>query len=247
MKNKTLKWGLIILLALALSGAAGFVVWAKTTSGPLQPALEALKSDSSVTVEVKPEYISFAPGAGQPDTGFIFYPGGRIDYRSYAPILRLIAAQGYRVFLVPVRLNLAILDLNAGEAPLEDYPALRHWAAGGHSLGGVAASAFAANHPQIQGLVYWASYPGDGRLKNSNLKIMSIYGTQDGLATPQKIEASRELLPAGTLFVPVEGGDHAGFGSYGLQPGDNPAGIPAEAQWQQTADATARLLKLLEQ
>lgn len=243
--SKFVRWALTILLTALLVGAAGFVLWAENASAPAQPALDALKSDNMVAVSLMPQYIKFSPAQGQPDTAFIFYPGGRVDYRAYAPPLRMIAAQGYLVFLVPVRLNLAFLDLNAGDAPLQDFPAIQHWAIGGHSLGGVAASVFAASHPRIQGLVFWASYPGDNRLKNSSLQIMSIYATLDGLATPQKIDASRALLPAGTLFVPIAGGDHAGFGAYGPQPGDNPASIPATAQWQQTADATVRLLKLL--
>ena len=244
--NKLLKRGLYLLLTLVLVSGAGFVIWAKQALGPEPAALEALQSDSLVTVTVKPEYTIFAPAKGQPVTALIFYPGGRVDYRSYAPPLRKIAEKGYLVILTPGRLNLAFLDLNAGEAPIEDFPTIRHWAIGGHSLGGVAATFFAANHPQVQGVVYWASYPGDDRLKNSGLKIMSIFGTQDALATPEKIAASKPLLPASTVFIPIDGGDHSGFGAYGFQPGDNPASIPAEAQWQAAADATSQLLGSLD-
>ena len=243
--RKILKWGAISLLAIILLGAAGFVVWAENALGPEQVALDALKSDNTVTVTEKAGYTSFTPVGAQPTSGFIFYPGGRVDYRSYAPVLRKIAAQGYMVVLVPVRLNLAFFDINAAEPVLKDFPTIQHWAIGGHSLGGVAAAIFANSHPQIDGIVFWASYPGDDSLKDSNLKIMSIYATRDGLASRSKIDASRALLPSGTIFVPIEGGDHAQFGAYGPQPGDNPANIPAEAQWQQTADATSKLLQML--
>jgi len=244
--KKILKWGAISLLAIILLGGAGFVIWAENALGPEQIALDALKSDNTVVVTEKAGYTSFAPVGAEPTSGFIFYPGGRVDYRSYAPPLRKIAAQGYLVVLVPVRLNLAFFDINAAEPVLKDFLAIRHWAIGGHSLGGVAAAIFANSHPQINGIVFWASYPGDNSLKDSNLKIMSIYATQDGLATGPKIAESRALLPAGTLFVPIAGGDHAQFGAYGPQPGDNPASIPAEAQWQQTADATSKLLQMLD-
>jgi pimeloyl-ACP methyl ester carboxylesterase len=243
--KKILKWGAISLLAILLLSGAGFVVWAENALGPEQIALDALKSDNVVTVTEKAGYTSFAPVGSQPTSGFIFYPGGRVDYRSYAPVLRKIAAQGYLVVLVPVRLNLAFFDINAAEPALKDFPAIQHWAIGGHSLGGVAAAIFAGSHPRIDGIVFWASYPGDNSLKDSKLKIMSIYATRDGLATGPKIDASRALLPASALFVPIAGGDHAQFGAYGLQPGDNPASIPAEAQWQQTADATSKLLQML--
>jgi hypothetical protein len=77
------------------------------------------------------------------------------------------------------------------------------------------------------------------------MKILSISGSRDGLATPDKIEASKALLPAGAQFVQIQGGDHAQFGAYGPQPGDNPAVISAADQWQQTADATVGLLSTL--
>lgn len=34
----------------------------------------------------------------------------------------------------------------------------------------------------------------------------------------------------------IEGGNHAGFGSYGAQAGDGEATISQEKQWRQTAD-----------
>jgi hypothetical protein len=42
--------------------------------------------------------------------------------------------------------------------------------------------------------------------------------------------------------VVVAGGDHAQFGSYGPQPGDNLAAILPADQWQKTAQATVELL-----
>ncbi|HEY3310196.1 MAG TPA: alpha/beta hydrolase [Anaerolineales bacterium] len=243
--RKFLKWGALLLLAGLLLGTGGFVVWAETPLGPQPAALDALQSDGQVTVKPGSGYTSFSPVSGQPTTAFIFYPGGRVDYRSYAPVLHRIAAQGYLVLLVPVRLNLAFFDINAGEAALRDFPAIQHWASGGHSLGGVAASIFAARHAQVSGLILWAAYPPDDKLKDSNLKVISIHGTLDGLATPEKIEASRVLLPASAIFAAIPGGNHAQFGAYGPQPGDKPASIPAEEQWQQVATATVNLLQLL--
>jgi len=49
-------------------------------------------------------------------------------------------------------------------------------------------------------------------------------------------------LPADTVFVPIQGGNHTQFGYYGngteLQKGDNPADISRDAQ-QQIVDAMA--------
>ena len=72
--------------------------------------------------------------------------------------------------------------------------------------------------------------------------ITSIFGTLDGLATVEKIDTSRPLLPAQTLFVAMDGGNHAQFGWYGDQPGDNPATLSREAQQAQIVAATMDLL-----
>ena len=76
--------------------------------------------------------------------------------------------------------------------------------------------------------------------------MISIYGSQDGtLDDGAKIEQYRALQPADTQFVAIEGGNHGQFGDYGPQPGDNPATISPEDQWQQTDDATAAFLQSL--
>ena len=244
--KKTLKWVGIILLAAIVIGSAGFVVWAETPSQPRQAALDAMKSDSNVIVTNTGKYITFEPADAAATTGFIFYPGGHVEYRSYAPILHQIAAQGILVVLVPVRLNLAFFDIEAGASVLKDFPKISVWATGGHSLGGVASALFAPNHPEIQGLVFWASYPADDKLKNSGIKMISIYGTKDGgLENGAKIEQYKVYEPADTLFVVIDGGNHGQFGDYGPQPGDTPATISPQEQWQQTTAATVKFLNSL--
>lgn len=241
--KKVLKITLLSLLAITLIGAAGFLVWAETPSQPQAVALAALQSDDKVTVTDTGRYITFQPANRQPVTGFIFYPGGHVDYRAYSPILRQIAARGVLVVLVPVKLNLAFFDIEAGAPALKDFPYIQAWTTGGHSLGGVAAAMFAANHPEIKGLVFWASYPADDKLKNSGIKMLSIYGTQDGsLEGGAKIEQYKAFAPADTQFVIIQGGNHGQFGDYGPQPGDLPATISPASQWEQTTVSTVAFL-----
>jgi pimeloyl-ACP methyl ester carboxylesterase len=118
------------------------------------------------------------------------------------------------------------------------YPEIAHWFVGGHSLGGVAAASYAASHPEITGVVFWASYPADDSLKNQNMPVVSIYGTLDGLATEESQNSKKELMPEDTQYVVIEGGNHAQFGSYGKQAGDNDASISPEEQWVQVASGT---------
>lgn len=233
---------LIVVVILTL----GFVVWANAAAQPTDVAINALSADEQVVVRQEDGFITFVPVQMRTSTGFIFYPGGRVDYRAYAPVLKMIAEQGYFVALVEVKLNLAFFDINAGDKVIENYPQIDRWAVGGHSLGGVAAAEYAGAHPDlIRAVAFWASYPADDSLKDSNLLIMSIYGTNDGLASNEEIEKSKALLPAHTQFVSIEGGNHAQFGSYGPQAGDNPATISPVEQWTQVANATVRLLASL--
>ncbi len=168
-----------------------------------------------------------------------------MDYRAYAPLLHSIASKGYLVVLVPMPLNLAVFGIDAAQGVIEAYPQIKHWAVGGHSLGGSMAAQFVINHPgEVDGLVFWASYPG-ASMADSPVRVVSISGSQDGLAPPQKFSESRDLEPAATRYVVIEGGNHAQFGSYGLQPGDGTATIPPTVQWEKTVNATVELLQTL--
>ena len=231
--------GLVLVLF-----TAGFVVWGETPAQPMPEALAALKSDSQVTV-TSGQRLIFTPVTSQPTTGFIIYPGGRVDDRAYAPAAHQIAAQGYLVVIVQMPLNLAIFGVNAAQNVQAAYPQIRHWAIGGHSLGGSMAATFAKTHPgAVQGLVLWAAYPASSDdLSNSEVHVVSISGSQDGLATGGKIEASRQLLPADTTWVQITGGNHAQFGWYGDQAGDNPASISRSDQQAQVVTATLEMLE----
>ena len=72
-----------------------------------------------------------------------------------------------------------------------------------------------------------------------------IYGSLDGLATVEKVEGTRALLPPSTEWVKIEGGDHAQMGWYGAQAGDNEASISREDQQAQVIAAAAALLNKL--
>lgn len=234
------------LLVVVLAAGLGFVLWASAAAGPTDAALQALKSDKLVSVSQEKGFVAFSPAGETPRTGFIFYPGGRVDHRAYAPILREIAGQGYFVALLDVRLNLAFFDINAADRVISKHPEVERWAVGGHSLGGVAASSYASSHIEsIDGVVFWASYPADDSLRNSGVKVVSIYGTSDGLAAIEDIEASKSMLPADTEYISIAGGNHSQFGAYGFQNGDNPALIGAEEQWRLVAEATANFLEKL--
>ena len=237
-----MNWTLRGLMVLVLV----FIAWGSITPQPMPEALNALQSDAQVTVD-SGQWLTFEPAGQQPATGLILYPGGRVDYRSYAPAARAIAARGSLVVITHAPLNLAVLHPGAASDVISAHPEIQHWAIGGHSLGGAMAANFAYTHPgAVQALVLWAAYPaGSNNLSASGLKVLSISGTLDGLATPEKIAASATLLPADTTWVAIPGGDHAQFGWYGDQAGDNPATISREEQQAQIVAATVALLNVL--
>lgn len=244
------RWALRGLAALAgvlLLLAAGAVGWALTGPGPEPAALGALESDAAVRVETG-RWLVFSPAAGAPRAGLVFYPGARVDARAYAPVARAIAAEGYLVVVTPMPLRLAVLNLNAAQAVFAAYPEIEAWAVGGHSLGGAMAARFALEQPEAaQGLALWAAYPPQGDdLSGRALSVVSVYGTLDGLATPADVLGAEPQLPASTVWVPIAGGNHAQFGRYGPQAGDNPASISPEAQQAQVAAATVELLGRIE-
>jgi pimeloyl-ACP methyl ester carboxylesterase len=239
------RWWQVVLLGIALAVLV-FVGWASIIPSPMPEAIAALQPDAGVSVETAP-WLVFQPVGRQPDVGLILYPGGRVDHRAYAPAARAIAAGGYLVAVVPMPLHLAVFGVDRAKRVIEAFPAVQHWAIGGHSLGGSMAAQFARRHPDlVQGLALWASYPAAADdLTASSLKVTSISGTQDGLSTPAKIEASRRLLPTETRFVAIEGANHAQFGWYGAQSGDNQATITRQAQQEQVVAATVALLAQL--
>ena len=234
---KPLLYGFFILAIVVMV----FVIWASSAMGPAPEALAALRSDEHVTVSLH-EYIVFQPAKKRLTTAFVFYPGARADYRSYAAPLHKIAADGYLVVLLPARLNFAVFDVNAADRAIAAFPEIRHWVVGGHSLGGMAAATYASRKEDLDGVVFWASYPVNDALKNIDMKILSIYGTLD-ISGMDRFDAARTDLPQDTEFVIIDGGNHAQFGDYGFQPGDNEGTITRLDQQKQVVEATVKFLK----
>jgi hypothetical protein len=214
------RWWWLVPLVLILA-LGGFVIWASMAATPMPEALSALQSDAQVEVETEP-WLVFRPVGGNPTVGLILYPGGRVDARAYAPTARALAQEGFLVVIVPMPLNLAILGPDRAAEVMVAFPDIGRWAVGGHSLGGAMSARFAyQNSEAVEGLVLWAAYPASmDDLSGYSLRVTSIYGTRDGLATEDKIAASRPLLPLDTSWVAIEGGNHAQFGWYGPQSGD---------------------------
>jgi hypothetical protein len=236
----------LAIILLVVVGLLGFIVWAETPLGPMPEALEALKSDSLVNVSAG-GWLVFRPISASGDIGFIVYPGGRVDYRSYAPIAHAIAAKGYPVIIVQMPLNLAVLGIYSAQSVIDSNSEIKTWAIGGHSLGGSMAAQFISTNPaKVKGLILWAAYPASGiDLSKLDISAITVHGTNDGLVTSSQIDASLKQLPLGTTRIEIVGGNHAQFGWYGPQQGDKEAQISRDEQQKQIVDAAVKLLESL--
>lgn len=194
-----------------------------------ETALGALKSGESVTVTAPTEdLIIFA--AEEPRAGLVFYPGGKVEHLAYAPLLQALAREGISCVLTEMPFDLAVLDTDAAEKAMARLPELERWYIGGHSLGGAMAAAYASEHAaDFEGLLLLAAYSTKD-LRNSDMKVISLYGNKDGVLDMEKYETYRSNLPDDTVEAVLEGGNHAGFGSYGPQKGDGTAAVPPEEQ-----------------
>lgn len=186
--------------------------------------------------------VTMSPGGAPASKGLVFYPGARVEALAYADILRPAVDAGNLVVILKTPLNLSLLDGNQARSVMSDHPEVSTWTVGGHSLGGVSASSFAQGNADVSGLLLYASYPLDSMRDRPGLSVLSISGTEDGLSTPDKIDASKERLPLDAGFVVVQGGNHAFFGSYGPQPGDGEPKISREAAQGQISAATVDFL-----
>lgn len=242
------KFSLFLLLVI-FAGLFGFVIWARYPAQPETVALDALLTAQTNSDETDQDWLVFQEETQESAVGLILYPGGRVDYRAYAAHAQDIAEAGFIVVLVRMPLNFAFFGVNQAVDVMAAFPQVEVWAVGGHSLGGAMAAEFTLRNPQlVSGLILWAAYPGENTdLSEVDVPVISIYATNDGLATLDEIQSSEDRLPASTEFVQIEGGNHAGFGWYGTQNGDGTAEISQEAQQAQVVEATVSFLEGLQE
>ena len=192
-------------------------------------AMEAFAPMNSVSTELHEDgTLVFKPENAT--KGFIFYPGGKVEYTAYQPLMAACAQQGVLCILVEMPFNLAVLDINAADGIQEQYPEIEKWYIGGHSLGGSMAASYLAEHiDDYDGLILLGSY-STVDLSETDLAVLSVYGSEDQVMNRDQYEKNKSNLPSDFTEVVIDGGCHAYFGVYGAQEGD---GMPAISNEQQ--------------
>lgn len=243
------KWLQRTLIGLALI----FVVLTAIVVNYAQPlsaqsaALGAMKGSATVMVRDESAQIVYAPKAGS-KKGLIFYQGARVAVQAYSLPLLEIAAAGYTVFVPKMPLNFAVLSSGAAKAIIDAHPEISAWAIAGHSLGGAMACSYAKGDPRVRVLIFWAAYCDKSfdLSGNSSIAVTSISGTMDGLATLEKLRNTKVYAPSSTLYVRIAGMNHAQFGDYGAQSGDNPPTLSDAAATSRVVALTLKALGKLE-
>lgn len=230
----------LTMLVLVVIGA--FLIYVNDDYDANNQALEAMKSDDKVQVTGEDPLYFYPIDRTENQTGIIFYPGGKVEYESYAPLMRQIAEEGYATFLLDVPFGLAVFDINAAEKIMAANPDISEWYVAGHSLGGSMAAIYAEGaNEQLSGLILLAAY-STADLSGTDLNVLSIYGSEDGVLNTESVQENRSLLPDNHKEIIIEGGNHAQFGNYGEQAGDGDATVSTEEQQKLTVEAITDLL-----
>ena len=218
LKNKRLKIVLITIFSLIVLLVCAFFIYASVYYRADSVATAVLQSTAVTRGEDNLVIVSPAqPG----DTALIFYPGAKVEHIAYLPILQKISQiSNITCILVKMPFNMAIFDVNAADEVIAQFPEIKHWYIGGHSMGGAMASSYASNNQdKVQGLILLGAYVyGDYPPEKS----LTIYGTFN--------TSVADAINYSDNIVVIEGGNHAQFGNYGKQTGDPDATISSEEQ-----------------
>ena len=150
--KKRFKIALITIISLVIILTCTFFIYVSDYYRADDVAIETMQSEE--TLRVQDNLMILSPAAPS-DTALIFYPGAKVEYIAYLPILKKITqSSGITCILVKMPFNMAIFDVNAAAKIIDQFPDIKNWYIGGHSMGGAMASDYASNHQdQIKGLI----------------------------------------------------------------------------------------------
>ena len=195
--------------------------------------VEVTEEDGYYVFSKTPLSSYYGKGEGK---GIVFYPGGKVDEKAYAPMLLKLANEGYEVYLVKMPAKLAIFGVNAAEDIFEEASHIEEWTMMGHSLGGAMAATFSASHDEeVEALVLLAAYSTED-LKDLDMAVYSFYGSEDKVLNMEKYEEYYKNLPIDVIEEVIDGGNHANYAHYGAQDGDGEATITREEQQECVLD-----------
>ena len=231
----------LLILALLLAFLLTVVIVMIVFSIPVAPTAEALRliqGDTNIEVVYKNNWWIFSKRNSKKNGGLIFYPGGRIDPRSYAPLLHNITSiTGYPCYLTQFPFYTSFFGIfNADFAINQLSPNTSQWVVSGHSLGGTGVSFYledvlkkpSTNRNKIKGAIFFASYSSPD-IRSWNNQVMLMFGSRDGQISYEP--KFLNTIPGNSTVYIIDGGNHKQFGSYVQKdPNDNVATISEHQQ-----------------
>jgi hypothetical protein len=230
--KKRIRLTLIASISLIIILLGSFFIYASDYYRADEVANAVLQSKTVTSVE--DNFIMLSPTAPG-DTVLIFYPGAKVEYISYLPLLeKIVQSSKVTCLLIKMPFNMAIFNPNAADHIISRFPDVENWYIAGHSMGGAMASDYASkNQDKIKGLILLGAYIyGDYPAENS----LTVYGSFN-TSVEEKITYTENI-------VVIEGGNHAQFGNYGEQKGDPNATISSDEQQNIAVAAIQEFLEM---
>lgn len=206
-----------------------------------------LTSTAQTTVTVTKQLISFSPMTKR-KTVLLFFPGALVEPSAYAPIARHAADAGFESHIIKMPWRMATRGYQQIKTLFSLTDTTKRYVLAGHSQGGKMAAQFAyENKNVLAGLILMGtSHPRDIDLSSFILPVVKLYATNDGLASLPEVFENKGKLPSNTQWVGIKGGNHAQFGYYGSQLGDDNATITREVQQSIINQTVIGFLKIIE-
>jgi pimeloyl-ACP methyl ester carboxylesterase len=234
-----------------LTWGVGSTLWLINTFRTRGVDRVLLENGSDVSLLRSAETLTLVPATPR-HAGLIFFTGGGVHADAYVPLLRPLAAAGFRVEIIRLPWRLAPLEQHKTAAIERAVRVIQRgdsgirWVIAGHSLGGALAARLAAVAPPTVAamVLIGTTHPKERNLSGLAIPVTKIYGTLDGVAPPEAVEANRRLLPGDTRWVVIDGGNHSQFGYYGSQLFDGTPTISRERQQDVTRAVLADALAL---
>ncbi len=256
--KKIAKWLVIVLVAAIVIFAIVFKVFTSNYYKADEQEIASITGalESEVNAYSDNNGSAFIPENQDVKAVIVFYPGGKVEYTAYTGLMYELASRGYLCLLPRMPENLAFLRVNAVDVLTANYQSEKNlvrdvdWYLAGHSLGGVAACSYLSEIKSdpgkaefnYAGIILCASFPAVD-LSSYDLRLLSIYGSNDTVLRSEKYEESKIYWPADSEEYVIDGGIHSYFANYGIQDGDGNPTITNEDQLKLTAEKIASWIK----
>ena len=118
--SKRTKIAFAVILSIIIVFVGGIYIYASDYYRAEADALSCIKYADTVTVTQSDDAYIFSPDKAE--CGLIFYPGGKVEYSAYAPLLSELAKENILCILIEMPLNLAVLNVDAATEYFDEFP-----------------------------------------------------------------------------------------------------------------------------